>query len=220
MKKIKLLALYVLGFPKSIYVCLRLCKFRDAIKIPIIVSHKTRLVNLSGSVSFLSARPGLVRIGFGSVETYDFRTEITLLSVPGHIFFRGKAKIGKASKISVQGELDLGKNFHVSAAATIICRKKIIFGDNCLVGWESIFSDADHHHIVNESGQLINHPKDIVLGNHVWVGAYSLILKGAVIGSDSVVAAKSVVNKAFIDNGLLIAGSPAKVIKKNINWIE
>jgi|GEM_PF-6888513 len=53
----KKLFLYLLGVPKSLIVNFRLCSFKDAIKLPIVVSSKTRLSALSGSVSFSKIRP-------------------------------------------------------------------------------------------------------------------------------------------------------------------
>ena len=54
---------------------------------------------------------------------------------------------------------------------------------------------------------------DISIGNNVWICDNVVILAGAKIGNNCVIAANSVVNKEFPDN-CLIGGVPAKIIKK------
>jgi hypothetical protein len=66
--KIKMAFRYLGGIPKSIYVNFRLLPFKQAIKMPIIVSRKTTLSSLSGSVSLDKLKTGSIRIGFGNVE--------------------------------------------------------------------------------------------------------------------------------------------------------
>ncbi|MBM7456315.1 acetyltransferase-like isoleucine patch superfamily enzyme [Oceanisphaera litoralis] len=220
MRKILTNCLYLLGLPKSIYVCLRLCRLKDALLLPIIVSHKTKLNDLSGRVSFGRIKPGIVRVGFGSVETFDLSYQRTILHISGHIYFHGKSKIGKSSRISVAGELVLGENFHISAGGTIISRKKITIGKDTLMAWDSLITDADHHHILDKKGHIINKPQEVNIGDHVWIGARAMILKGVSVPDNCVVGAQSLVTRTFNETNCIIAGNPAKAIKKDINWQE
>ncbi|MDD6344985.1 MAG: DapH/DapD/GlmU-related protein [Oscillospiraceae bacterium] len=43
------------------------------------------------------------------------------------------------------------------------------------------------------------------------------ILKGVVIGDNAVIAANSVVTKD-VPAGCIVAGNPAQVVRKNVNW--
>ena len=52
----------------------------------------------------------------------------------------------------------------------------------------------------------------IVIEDDVWVGAYSIILKGVTIGARSIIGAGSVVTKS-IPADCVAAGNPCKVIK-------
>lgn len=54
---------------------------------------------------------------------------------------------------------------------------------------------------------------EIVIGRNCWIGAGSVILGGVVLGDNTIVGANSVVNKSFEDGNIVIAGSPAKIIK-------
>ncbi|MBR2669802.1 MAG: transferase [Solobacterium sp.] len=64
----------------------------------------------------------------------------------------------------------------------------------------------------------MNHAKDIVINNHVWIGMRSLILKGTLIKNNCVVGAGSICNKDYEKDNCMIAGNPAKIIKENVNW--
>lgn len=193
---------------------------KDALKLPIVVSHKTKLSSLSGNVTFDKPKIGSVRVGFGSVETFDFTYQRTILHITGHIHFHGKTKIGKGSRLSVKGELTLGENFHISAGGTLICRKAIYIGKNGLMAWDSLITDADHHHLLNQNGDITNPASVVSIGDHVWIGARAMILKGSRIPDDCVIGAQSLVAGSFSENKVLIAGNPAKVVKKDILWKE
>ncbi len=54
----------------------------------------------------------------------------------------------------------------------------------------------------------------ISIGNNVWVGVNACIFKGAKIGNHCVIASNSIVTAGTYDDHSVIAGSPAKVIKK------
>lgn len=56
--------------------------------------------------------------------------------------------------------------------------------------------------------------KDVVIGENCWIGMNSVILPGVVLGSRTIVGAGSVVTKSFPDGNCIIAGVPAKIIKK------
>lgn len=64
----------------------------------------------------------------------------------------------------------------------------------------------------------LNPNADIEIGNHVWIAQGVSILKGAKIPSNCIVGAKSLVNKKFEEVNCIIAGIPAKIIKRGVNW--
>jgi acetyltransferase-like isoleucine patch superfamily enzyme len=63
---------------------------------------------------------------------------------------------------------------------------------------------------IDEQGVSTN---TVTIGDDVWVGANAVILPGITIGTHCVVAAGAVVTKDVAD-GSIVAGVPAKVIKK------
>ncbi|MFT5760534.1 MAG: acetyltransferase-like isoleucine patch superfamily enzyme, partial [Alteromonadaceae bacterium] len=68
------------------------------------------------------------------------------------------------------------------------------------------------------TNKAINLPKNVHIGDRVWVSEDVSFLKGAQIASDCVVGSRAVVTKAFSQPNCVIAGFPAKVVKKNIRW--
>lgn len=216
--KIVNLIRYIAGIPKSIYVNFRVLPFSQAIWLPIIVSRKTKLQSLSGNVILKKVKTGMIRIGFGNMEMLDYRYHRTILLIDGTIEFAGKAKIGMGTRLMVYGNLVLGTNFLISGDGTIICAEKIIVGDNSTMAWESIIMDTDHHQIFNAQGDHINPNEPVEIGQNVWIGARSFILKGCRIPDGCIVGANTLLTKSFEDEKVIIAGSPARVVKQNVSW--
>ena len=69
-----------------------------------------------------------------------------------------------------------------------------------------------------DTKQRINQADDIIIGNHVWIGAHSTILKGSNIKNGSIIAIKSLVSSYFENENIIIGGIPAKELKRNIYW--
>jgi acetyltransferase-like isoleucine patch superfamily enzyme len=213
---------YIFGLPKSIYVNFKLLSFSQAIRLPIIVSTKTKLSSLKvKAIIHTKPKLGLIRIGFGSIRLLDYHYNRTILHVDGTIEFFGKTKIGQGSRIEIapQGILQLGKEFTVSGGTKIICSKQISFADKCLVSWDTLFMDTDQHNIYDiHTNEVINKDKPIAIGNKVWIGNKATILKGSIVADNSIIGAASLVTSTFKDTHVIIAGHPAKIIKTNIRW--
>jgi maltose O-acetyltransferase len=60
---------------------------------------------------------------------------------------------------------------------------------------------------------------DVIIGHHVWIASGVTILPGVKLGDGSVVAASSVVTKS-VENNMIVAGNPAKVIKQRKNDLK
>lgn len=80
--------------------------------------------------------------------------------------------------------------------------------------------DTDFHKIMNREGEIINTPKSISIGNHVWIGCRNTILKGVTIGNDNVISADSTITRSISEERCIIAGhgKDMKIIKKDIEW--
>lgn len=206
---------------KTLYFNFKYLPFNDAIKLPILISRFVNLKRLKGRIEFkVPIKTGLVRIGYSSVGIFDHKRSRSIWEVSGTIIFEGSAFIGQGSKISVGsgGMIIFGRNFAMSAESAIISEQRIQFGEDCLLSWDVLIMDTDFHNISDSEGVIINPPSPIIIGNHVWVGCRCLILKGTIISSGSIIAANSTVSATLGEENSIYAGSPSRVIKRNISW--
>lgn len=56
--------------------------------------------------------------------------------------------------------------------------------------------------------------KSVIIGKYCWIGMNAMILPGVELGDFTIVGAGSVVTKSFNDGYCVIAGNPAKVVKR------
>ncbi len=218
LKKYKL---FLFGLPKTLRFNFYYFPLKTALKLPVWLSPKVRLKNLKGEIILdtESIRRGMISIGFAHVSINDVN-EYSLWNVEGTVVFKGRAGFGAGSKIAVgkDATLTFGKNFLITARSEIACFREITFGNNCLLSWNILVMDTDAHPIYNDKGERINEDKPIRIGNHVWIGCRTLVLKGAEIGVGCIVAAQSVVTKKYTNKSCILAGNSAKIIKEAINW--
>ena len=116
------------------------------------------------------------------------------------------------------GTISLGENTTVGKRSSFETYGKsgIFVGRDCRISWDCLFLCSDQH-MIQHNGADLPFEEDIKIGNHVWIGARSTILKGTKLGDNCIVAAGTVCSGKY-PSGTLIAGVPGRVIKKNINW--
>lgn len=116
--------------------------------------------------------------------------------------------------------VEIGEKTIISGKTHLAC----IEGTKILIGKESLLSanitmrTGDSHSVLDLTGKRINYSKDIIIGNHVWIGGGVIILKGGYIGDNSIIGAGAVVTRHFSENNVAVAGNPATIVKKSINW--
>lgn len=96
---------------------------------------------------------------------------------------------------------------------------KIEVGEDSLFSANVTFRAGDSHSVVDaESGTRLNPSKDIIVGDHVWIGNNVIVTKGTVIGRHCVVATGAVLTGKTYPDYCAIGGNPAKVVKEGISW--
>lgn len=214
----------LLGLPKTIYFNIRCFDLKTAIKLPVLLSHDMKLGKLHKNVIVLNGfdkEKYHVTFGIGGSEHVAKNDKSYLSFGPkARIEFNGNAIFGEGIRFRCDyGYFEVGKNFSASKNCCINCEDHIKIGDNVLFGWDIYLRDTDGHDVF-ENGRLKVSQKEVIIGNHIWIGSFAHILKGAVIKDNSVVAWRSCVLKAFNQENVLLGGYPAKIIKDNFDWGE
>lgn len=134
----------------------------------------------------------------------------------------GELTCGKNAKIMVGDHSIFGERYWIVAHRST----SIYIGRDCLFSRDIMLRTNDGHSIFDlHTGRNINSSlneqcnKSIIIGEHVWIGTKTSCLYGAKINSGSVVGAHTLVKKEY-PNNCIIAGVPAKIIKRDIVWTK
>ncbi len=123
---------------------------------------------------------------------------------------------GTTLQVHKDADLTLGE-LHMNTGGTIICAYHMHLGQLVSMGRGVFIFDSDHHPVFNGEGKRINEAKEVVIGDRVWLGLKATVMKGAHIGSDTVIGAHSLVS-GEIPSGCMVASVPARPIMKDIRW--
>jgi len=210
----------ILSIPKTLYFNFRCFPFSIAVKLPVLVSHRTKLLELHKGIIKFGCNPYrfMVKFGFGGSSGVIERKSLICLE-RGHVHFEGKADFCAGTSLRNGGELKFGNKFWSNKNCTIWCSKSISFGENVLFGWNIVFRDADGHLII-EDGEPRPVEGDITIGDHCWICSESHVLKNSGMGNDCVLGYGSLLTKKYDADNTLFVGRPAKPVKDNINWMR
>ena len=116
---------------------------------------------------------------------------------------------------SANAKIKIGNNFVFSYGCLFSITKEIEIGDNVMIGEYSSIRDTSHSY--NDTEKPFMNQEDIsvkiIIGNNVWVGRGVLILPGAFIEDNVIVAANSLV-KGHLYTNSIYGGNPCRFIKK------
>lgn len=94
----------------------------------------------------------------------------------------------------------------------------IVIGEDCMFSNNVLVRTNDSHYIYDaKTGCRTNMPASVYIGNHVWAAAFVTIMKGVKIGEGTVIGYRSVVTKEA-PASCIVVGTPAKVVKTDIEW--
>ena len=116
--------------------------------------------------------------------------------------------------------VEMGDNIMVCGAMIYLQESDSVvrIGDNSMISWGVDIWCTDVHTITDMEGNAQNFGKSIEIGRHVWVGKDSKIGKNVRIVDNSIIGWGSIVTRSVEESNVVIAGNPAKVVKRNINW--
>lgn len=111
------------------------------------------------------------------------------------------------STLASDAELIIGDNCGFSGTV-IGAFRSIKIGNSVRCGANTLITDSDWHLDDPRSGEA----KPIVICDNVWLGEGVKVLKGVIIGENTVIGAGSVVTKSIPAN-VIAAGNPCKIIR-------
>ena len=160
--------------------------------------------------------PGTMTCGSTSRNSrHSLSRGMVVIKRGGTLTLLGDVFIGEGTVIVIHdgGHLSIGHGTYITGDSRIEVKNNIKIGEHCAISWGVSILDDDHH----DMGLPNEEPSTTLIGNQVWIGAHSMILKNSIIGDGSVVAAKSLVN-GNVPQSTLCGGVPASVIRKSITW--
>ena len=205
---------------KTLWFNLHYFPLKVALHLPVMVYKRTIVSVAKGSIVLdASVKTGMVLLGVSGLGLQDAYYSRTIWNVAGRVVIKGKASIGRGTKILVakNGTLTLGNNFRITGRTELICREGITFGEDCLLSWDILMMDTDYHYVIPQNGERRPNQQSITVGNHVWIGCRNTILKGVKIADNTIVAANSTLTKSIAESHCVVAGK-GEVVKRGVDW--
>ena len=130
--------------------------------------------------------------------------------------------------VGENGKVSIGK-YCIVNGSSIICKNRIIIGDNCMLAWGSVLTDcwvnAAFCSVETRASLLKKTTEDrlrrypffgealpVVLEDNCWVGFDSVVLPGVTLGRGCVVGCKTIV-ETDVPPYAVVTGSPARIVK-------
>lgn len=109
--------------------------------------------------------------------------------------------------------ITFGKNVFINFGCTILDCASVHIGENTLIGPQVQIYTATHPLQPQKRLEGLEAAKGITIGKNVWIGGGAIILPGIWVGDNAVIGAGSVVTHD-VQEGAVVAGNPAKVIRR------
>ncbi len=119
--------------------------------------------------------------------------------------------------VGERGLLDLGTRVLVGPHTRITAATEVRIGARCMISWNCSIFDSIGHRMWLEGQDEAEIEAPITIEDDVWIGPYSMVMKGVTIGAGSIIGAGSVVRRS-VPPGSLAYGNPARVVGKVERW--
>jgi acetyltransferase-like isoleucine patch superfamily enzyme len=149
--------------------------------------------------------------------------------------FASEIKINDQANLKISNDFIIGDDVHIklssyasaefvgkkhesgsgiTARSLVLVAKQLLIGADVIIAWDTFITDSDWHQIGG-----IQHSEKTVIGDHVWLANGVKVLRGSIIGENSIVACGAVVTGGSFPAKSLIGGIPAKLIRSDIpDW--
>lgn len=146
-------------------------------------------------------------------------TEITVdsgaqLSIGRNLKMHNGAKIRVRKKANVK----IGSNFGMSNGCVVTAYEKITIGDDVMLGPNVLIYDQDHDYKAEGGVSAMKFKTSpITIGNNVWIGANTIILRGTIIGDYCVIGAGAILKGNYGEGKVVIQKKNEMVKDSDIN---
>ncbi|MGJ8652873.1 MAG: acyltransferase [Opitutaceae bacterium] len=162
-------------------------------------------LKVDGRLIIQCRQPNVIEIGKGVTINSRFMSNLVGMTNPTVLCCYG------------EGEIVIGDHVGISGAI-LSSKSQIQVGDYATVGGNVRIFDHDFHSLSPEDRRDAKLDREncrtapVTIGNDVFIGTNSIILKGVTIGDRCIVGAGSVVSLKEIPADSIVAGNPAKII--------
>ena len=124
-----------------------------------------------------------------------------------------RIRSGSKVKVRKNAEVKIGDNTSFNHGCMVICHKKIIIGKDVQLGPNVLIYDHDHNfRVKNGLKDLQFKISPVEIGDNVWIGANTVILRGTKIGDNCVVGAGSVIKGQFPADTVIVQKRETDII--------
>ena len=110
-------------------------------------------------------------------------------------------------------------HFMANHGSVIVVDRKITVGEGCLFGRNVLIYDSDFHRITDSNGATKNPPREVVIGDRVWLTNNISVLKGVSIANGVIVSPYAVIRRDIaVENSIVGGLNSNAVIQNNIAW--
>ena len=138
----------------------------------------------------------------------------------GNITFGNNVTIGFGITFEIQqaAQLTVGSNVNLSHNIVFGAHDSITIGDNTLIGENVSIRDGNHITAIGKLIRLQEHSvQPVIIGEDVWIGAGSRILKGTQLANGVVVGANSITtHKIKTEANGVYVGAPIRFIRTRV----
>ena len=176
-------------------------------KHSIISISKSAKIYLNGNFQF-----NFNRICKSKVESYLILENEATLTIDDNV----RLNYGATIHINNNAKLHFSR-LTSNVGLNIQCSKSIIFGYDCMIGRNVTVFDSSFHPTGYKKDNMSVNSSDVIIGNHVWIGAYSFVMEGSQIGDNCIIGTNSYI-RGYIKDGCTITSVPSIPSSCGLHW--